>query len=161
MYILSPWLDTTARQIWARRKWLDLQKWGTFIPVLTNIACIGIFNPPSKNYGESCDNILYRHSIFSDRSYYLILQCHLLWSTLETVSSLPTKAHGIGSGREHTVLPHSNTTTVYRHLLPRVMSYWLVLPGARHRRQRCVHRAGNNYDNCHGYNCIVPLYFES
>jgi len=43
LYLLSPVLDTTARQIWARRKSLDLQRWGTFIPVLTNIACIGTF----------------------------------------------------------------------------------------------------------------------
>jgi hypothetical protein len=41
LYILSPWLDATPRQIWARKKSLDVQTWGTFIPVITNIACIG------------------------------------------------------------------------------------------------------------------------
>jgi hypothetical protein len=41
-YILSPWLDTAPRQVWARRKSLDMQAWGTFIPVLTNIGCIGM-----------------------------------------------------------------------------------------------------------------------
>jgi hypothetical protein len=46
LYILSPCLDTTARQIWARWEGLGLQKWGTFIPVLTNIACIGTFLIP-------------------------------------------------------------------------------------------------------------------
>lgn len=39
--ILSPLLDRTARRKWVRRTCLDLQKWSTFIPVLTNIACIG------------------------------------------------------------------------------------------------------------------------
>lgn len=41
LLVLSPLLDRSARQMWARRTQLGLQKWGTFIPVLTNIACIG------------------------------------------------------------------------------------------------------------------------
>jgi hypothetical protein len=43
LLILSPILDKTARHMWARGRRLDLQKWGTFIPVLTNIACVGVF----------------------------------------------------------------------------------------------------------------------
>ncbi|KFY32477.1 hypothetical protein V493_00157 [Pseudogymnoascus sp. VKM F-4281 (FW-2241)] len=40
IYILSPALDRTARQKWMREQNSGLLKWGTFIPVLTNIACI-------------------------------------------------------------------------------------------------------------------------
>jgi hypothetical protein len=46
--ILSPLLDKTARQKWVRGTCLDLQKWGTFIPVLTNMACIGMSPLPSS-----------------------------------------------------------------------------------------------------------------
>lgn len=42
LYIFSPVFDRTARQKWTRGQNLGLQKWGTFIPVLTNIACIGM-----------------------------------------------------------------------------------------------------------------------
>ncbi|PVH75949.1 DUF221-domain-containing protein [Cadophora sp. DSE1049] len=38
--ILSPILDKTARQKWMRERCLGLQKWGTFLPVVTNIACL-------------------------------------------------------------------------------------------------------------------------
>lgn len=43
VFILSPIFDTTARQKWMRGQALGLHKWGTFIPVLTNTACIGSF----------------------------------------------------------------------------------------------------------------------
>lgn len=39
--IFSPIFDRTARQKWMRGDNVGLQKWGTFIPVFTNIACIG------------------------------------------------------------------------------------------------------------------------
>lgn len=42
LFILSPMLDKTARQKWMRMEGLGLQKWGTFLPVFTNIACIGV-----------------------------------------------------------------------------------------------------------------------
>ncbi|KFY31856.1 hypothetical protein V494_07911, partial [Pseudogymnoascus sp. VKM F-4513 (FW-928)] len=42
MYILSPALDKTPRQKWIRGQNSGLQKWGTFVPVLTNVACIGL-----------------------------------------------------------------------------------------------------------------------
>jgi hypothetical protein len=43
LLVLSPLFDKSARQVWVRGTLLDLQKWGTFIPVLTNIVCIGLF----------------------------------------------------------------------------------------------------------------------
>jgi hypothetical protein len=43
LFVLSPMFDKTARQKWMRGQRLGLQKWGTFIPVFTNIACIGVF----------------------------------------------------------------------------------------------------------------------
>lgn len=43
LFVLSPVLDKTARQKWVRTEGLGLQKWGTFLPVFTNIACIGAF----------------------------------------------------------------------------------------------------------------------
>lgn len=52
MYILSPALDETARQKWMRGQNSGLQKWGTFIPVLTEIACIGMFLLRLLAYGE-------------------------------------------------------------------------------------------------------------
>jgi hypothetical protein len=48
--ILSPIFDRTARQKWMRGDNVGLQKWGTFIPVFTNIACIGgcLIQPTAK-----------------------------------------------------------------------------------------------------------------
>jgi hypothetical protein len=43
LFVLSPLFDKTARQKWMRGQTVGLQKWGTFIPVFTNIACIGLF----------------------------------------------------------------------------------------------------------------------
>ncbi|KAH8650341.1 hypothetical protein BGZ60DRAFT_550848, partial [Tricladium varicosporioides] len=40
--ILSPIFDKTARQKWTRVSNVNLQQWGTFIPVFTNIAYIGL-----------------------------------------------------------------------------------------------------------------------
>ncbi|KAH8674390.1 hypothetical protein BGZ60DRAFT_403801 [Tricladium varicosporioides] len=40
--VLSPIFDKTARQKWTRVCNVNLQQWGTFIPVFTNIACIGL-----------------------------------------------------------------------------------------------------------------------
>jgi calcium permeable stress-gated cation channel len=41
-YLLSPFFDVTARQKWARQTNLTEMKWGTFFPVYTNLACIGL-----------------------------------------------------------------------------------------------------------------------
>ncbi|KAG4427658.1 hypothetical protein IFR05_016858 [Cadophora sp. M221] len=38
--VLSLLLDKTARQKWARIELASLHKWGTLIPIITNIACI-------------------------------------------------------------------------------------------------------------------------
>jgi hypothetical protein len=43
LFILSPIFDKTARQKWMRGENVSLQKWGTLIPVFTNVACIGEF----------------------------------------------------------------------------------------------------------------------
>ena len=43
LLVLSPLFDKSARQVWVRGTLLNLQNWGTFIPALTNIACIGLF----------------------------------------------------------------------------------------------------------------------
>lgn len=43
LFVLSPLFDKTAREKWVRGQALGLQSWGTFIPVLTNVACIGSF----------------------------------------------------------------------------------------------------------------------
>ncbi|KAH7370290.1 hypothetical protein BKA65DRAFT_589651 [Rhexocercosporidium sp. MPI-PUGE-AT-0058] len=42
VFVLSPLFDKTVREKWARGQNVGLQNWGTFIPVLTNVACIGI-----------------------------------------------------------------------------------------------------------------------
>ncbi|CZT53510.1 uncharacterized protein RSE6_15125 [Rhynchosporium secalis] len=42
VFVLSPIFDKTAREKWARSQNVGLQNWGTFVPVLTNVACIGI-----------------------------------------------------------------------------------------------------------------------
>jgi hypothetical protein len=44
MFVLSPLFDRSPRQKWMRRQSLGLQKMGTFVPVFTNMACIGIFS---------------------------------------------------------------------------------------------------------------------
>lgn len=41
-FILAPILDTTAREKFKRTTTLQEVKWGTFFPVYTNLACIGI-----------------------------------------------------------------------------------------------------------------------
>jgi len=41
-FILSPIVDSTARQKFTRATTLAQMKWGTFFPVYTNLACIGI-----------------------------------------------------------------------------------------------------------------------
>jgi hypothetical protein len=41
--IISPQVDKTARQKWMRGQTVGLQRWGTFVPVFTNIGCIGVF----------------------------------------------------------------------------------------------------------------------
>ncbi|KAH0564904.1 hypothetical protein GP486_001703 [Trichoglossum hirsutum] len=41
-FILAPLLDSTARQKWTRQTSLPRVQWGTFFPVYTNLACIGL-----------------------------------------------------------------------------------------------------------------------
>ena len=41
-YLLAPFVDTTARQKWKRQVTLPEMKWGTFFPIYTNLACIGL-----------------------------------------------------------------------------------------------------------------------
>lgn len=41
IFVLSPNIDKTARQKWMRGENVRLQKWGTLMPIITNIACIG------------------------------------------------------------------------------------------------------------------------
>lgn len=41
-FILAPLLDNTARQKWHRQTNLPNVQWGTFFPVYTNLACIGL-----------------------------------------------------------------------------------------------------------------------
>lgn len=41
-FILAPWLDTTGRMKWARTTNLNQMQWGTFFPVYTTLASIGM-----------------------------------------------------------------------------------------------------------------------
>lgn len=41
-FLLAPLLDNTARQKWHRQTNLPNMQWGTFFPVYTNLACIGL-----------------------------------------------------------------------------------------------------------------------
>ena len=41
-FLLAPLLDSTARQKWARQLNLPTTKWGTFFPVYSNLASIGL-----------------------------------------------------------------------------------------------------------------------
>ncbi|EPS29391.1 hypothetical protein PDE_04340 [Penicillium oxalicum 114-2] len=41
-FILAPILDSTARKKWARTTNLNQMQWGTFFPVYTTLACIGL-----------------------------------------------------------------------------------------------------------------------
>ncbi|KAI9766708.1 MAG: hypothetical protein M1840_006352 [Geoglossum simile] len=42
LFFFAPLLDTTAGQKWARQTDLPQIQWGTFFPVYTNLACIGL-----------------------------------------------------------------------------------------------------------------------
>lgn len=44
-FILAPLLDNTARKKWGRTTNLNQMQWGTFFPVYTTLASIGMFNP--------------------------------------------------------------------------------------------------------------------
>ena len=44
-YVLAPLLDSTARQKWARQVNLPTVHWGSFFPVYSNLACIGMSHP--------------------------------------------------------------------------------------------------------------------
>lgn len=44
-YVLAPLLDTTARQKWVRQVTLPTVHWGSFFPVYSNLACIGMSRP--------------------------------------------------------------------------------------------------------------------
>ena len=41
-FVFAPLNDSTARQKWARQLNLPTTKWGTFFPVYSNLACIGL-----------------------------------------------------------------------------------------------------------------------
>lgn len=41
-FILAPWLDSTARKKWGRTTNLNQMQWGTFFPVYTTLASIGL-----------------------------------------------------------------------------------------------------------------------
>ncbi|KAI9812046.1 MAG: hypothetical protein M1827_004939 [Pycnora praestabilis] len=41
-FLLAPFLDNTARQKWSRQTNLSQMQWGTFFPVYTNLAAIGL-----------------------------------------------------------------------------------------------------------------------
>ena len=44
-FIFAPLLDSTARQKWARQTKLPDMQWGSFFPVYTNLAVIGMYLP--------------------------------------------------------------------------------------------------------------------
>ena len=48
-FILAPWLDTTGRRKWARTTNLNQMQWGTFFPIYTTLASIGMFPTISLN----------------------------------------------------------------------------------------------------------------
>ena len=48
-FILAPWLDTTGRKKWARTTNLNQMQWGTFFPVYTTLASIGMLPTISLN----------------------------------------------------------------------------------------------------------------
>ncbi|KAH7309382.1 hypothetical protein BKA65DRAFT_485479 [Rhexocercosporidium sp. MPI-PUGE-AT-0058] len=55
VFVLSPLFDKTVREKWARGQNVGLQNWGTFIPVLTNVACIVL---PERTQSEPKDEAL-------------------------------------------------------------------------------------------------------
>jgi hypothetical protein len=67
LFVVSPIFDKTARQKWIRRRALGLYKWGTFVPVLTNTACIGSF---FNLYSRRLTDIVFRHHLLSNCSSY-------------------------------------------------------------------------------------------
>ena len=44
-YVIAPLLDSTARQKWKRQVTLPNVHWGSFFPVYSNLACIGMLSP--------------------------------------------------------------------------------------------------------------------
>jgi len=86
-FVLSRILDKTARQKWTRSESVHLKSWGTFIPVYTNLACIGMSLPqlswPILNYS------LCRSRLLCDCSSHFGIQYRSLRDALDSVSELP------------------------------------------------------------------------
>ena len=55
-FVLAPIMDKTARKKWARTTNLNQMQWGTFFPVYTTLACIGMSN---KNLAPACFSNFY------------------------------------------------------------------------------------------------------
>ena len=130
--ILSPMFDKSVRQKWLRGDNVSLQKWGTLLPVLTNIACIG-----GSLFSLALRALLTweysRSYLFSDRPPYSSLQYRLFWSSLGIISILSSETHRVWSRHQRSILYHSNTPTVHRHLFHGTVLSWLVLPCPRRR----------------------------
>ena len=73
-YILAPFFDVTARQKWYRQTNLLEMKWGTFFPIYSNLACIGLV------YSVISPLILV-FNIFSFGLYWIVYRYNLLFVT--------------------------------------------------------------------------------
>ncbi|KFY57156.1 hypothetical protein V496_06546 [Pseudogymnoascus sp. VKM F-4515 (FW-2607)] len=85
MYILSPALDKSPRQKWMRGQNSGLQKWGTFVPVLTNVACID--DPSQDRIVTSAHPILWipkdERRIAKDEIYHMTRTYCSIWISSE------------------------------------------------------------------------------
>jgi hypothetical protein len=152
--VLSLILDRTARQMWVRSECLDLQRWGTFVPMLTNIACISIL--PCTAQGD-WTNMNHRSYLLSDCPPYLSLRNYLFWGSLAIISIISTEAHRVRSCHQQPILSYGDTPAANRGLFHGAMPGRLVPSCARRREQTTLHSAGNNHASGHPPHCIVPL----
>jgi hypothetical protein len=81
-FVLAPVFDNTARMKWARTTNLNQMQWGTFFPVYTTLASIGMH--PALLFLLHLTN--FRSYLLRDCAFYHGVQCHYFWSLLVRLS---------------------------------------------------------------------------
>ena len=81
-FVMAPVFDNTARMKWARTTNLNQMQWGTFFPVYTTLASIGMH--PALLFLLHLTN--FRSHLLRDCAFYHGVQCRYFWSLLVRLS---------------------------------------------------------------------------
>lgn len=130
-FILAPILDTTARTKWARTTNLNQMQWGTFFPVYTTLASIGMFIYLIllSKIGVVANYYDDRFDLLRNRSSYLGLQRDHVWPFLVRLPVQHAVCHEIPLRHRRSTLSQSHQPAFYGALRDGAQSHWIVLPG--------------------------------